>query len=64
MLQQLSYSITEGLAWDWVTKKVYWTDSGRRRINVYDPERNIRKVVVNTGSSSAPKDITLDPMTG
>ena len=60
----VAYSITEGLAWDWVTKKVYWTDSGRRKISVYDPERNIRKVVINTGSNSAPKDIALDPMTG
>ena len=61
-LSSLHY--TEGLAWDWVTKKVYWTDSERRRISVYDPEHNIRKVVTRTGSNSAPKDIALDPMTG
>ena len=55
---------TDGIAWDWVTKKVYWTDSGRRKVEVYDPERQIRKQLVNTGRRTLPRDIAIDPTTG
>ena len=55
---------TDGLAWDWATKKVYWTDSGRRRVEVYDPERDVRKQLINTGPNTLPRDIVVDPSTG
>ena len=54
----------DGLAWDWVTKKVYWTDSGRKRVEVYDPEREVRRLLKSTGSQSLPRDIAVDPTTG
>ena len=54
----------DGLAWDWATKKVYWSDAGRKRIEVYDPLRNVRQLLKSTGSQSLPRDIAVDPTTG
>ncbi|CAI8033011.1 Low-density lipoprotein receptor-related protein 4, partial [Geodia barretti] len=59
-----SMRVPDGLAWDWATKKVYWSDAGRKRIEVYDPLRNVRQLLKSTGSQSLPRDIAVDPTTG
>ena len=50
-----------GLAWDWINEKIYWTDSGSRNLEVYDPATGHRKVLI---TSAAPSGIVLDPNTG
>ena len=53
---------TEGLAWDWINKKIYWTDYCQDEIEVYDPVSNYRRVLTSTGTS--PYSIVVDPGTG
>jgi len=55
---------TEGIAWDWINENLYWTDSGTNKIEVYNPQSGIRKLLIETGSNSNPADITLDPNNG
>ena len=55
--------LTDGLAWDWVNEKLYWTDNCADDLEVFDPATGDRKVLINTGSNSAPRDIVLDPST-
>ena len=52
----------EGLAWDWVGEKLYWTDNCHDEIEVYDPITTHRKVLLTTGSY--PYAIKVDPSTG
>ena len=56
----------EGLAWDWINEKLYWTDSVHLNIEVFDPATGYRKVLFTLGSSSTtfPSDIVLDPNNG
>ncbi len=53
----------EGLAWDWVNEKLYWSDICADDVEVFDPETAYRKVLVNTGPDSDPRGIVLDPTT-
>ena len=52
----------EGLAWDWINEKLYWTDYCQDEIEVYDPVSNYRRVLLTTGTS--PYSIVVDPGTG
>ena len=52
---------TDGLAWDWVNKKLYWTDAEDNDIEVIDPVTNHRKLLISTGSTTTPRAIVLDP---
>ena len=53
---------TEGLAWDWVNEKLYWTDYCQDHIEVYDPVSLHRRVLTATGTN--PFGIVVDPGTG
>lgn len=54
-------TLTDGLAWDWVNQKLYWTDNCADDLEVFDPVTGNRKVLITTGSGSAPRSIVLDP---
>lgn len=56
-------TLTDGLAWDWTNEKLYWTDHCADDLEVFDPATGDRKVLIRTGSSSAPRSIVLDPST-
>ena len=58
----ICYVSVDGLAWDWVNQKIYWTDACYDRIEVYDPALGIRKTLIETGS--LPRAIVVDPGTG
>lgn len=53
----------DGLAWDWVNKKLYWTDATEEDIEVLDPNTFDlqRKVLIDTGTGSTPRAIVVDP---
>ena len=51
----------DGLAWDWVNKKLYWTDAADKDIEVLDPQAGHRKVLVSTGENSNPRAVIVDP---
>ena len=52
-----------GLAIDWVTKKLYWTDAGTDRIEVANLDGTQRTVLVWEGLDR-PRDILVDPVDG
>ena len=58
-----SLAAPENIAWDWINQKLYWTDRDNDTIGVYDPIRNIQKVLINTGPGSQPRAIVVDPST-
>jgi len=62
-LEHNEYS-TDGLAWDWVNQKMYWTDECNDQIEVYDPSTSTRKVLIETGTNSNPRAIVVDPVNG
>ena len=50
-----------GLAWDWVNRKLYWTDATDNDIEVLDPLTTQRKVLLSTGNGTDPWAIVVDP---
>ena len=56
-----SHSSAEGVAVDWVNKKLYWTEKDLNRIHAADLHSNGRSVVVLDGLSK-PRAIALDPL--
>jgi len=50
-----------GLAVDWVTSKLYWTDAGTNRIEVSTLDGSMRGLLVWEGLDK-PRDIVVDPM--
>ena len=53
----------EGLAVDWISRVIFFTDSATDRIEVADLEGRYRKVIINTGLVN-PRAITVDPSGG
>ena len=53
----------DGLACDWVTRKIYWTDSGTNRIELSNLDGSHRKVLFWT-QLDQPRAITLNPLNG
>lgn len=49
-----------GLALDWVTNKLYWTDAGTNRIEVANLDGSMRALLVWEGLDK-PRDIVVDP---
>ena len=52
-----------GLAWDWVNRKLYWTDYCDNDIEVYDPVTRVRRILFDSGLTD-PYSIVVDPTTG
>ena len=52
-----------GLAVDWVTNKLYWTDAGTDRIEVSNLDGTMRTVVI-WENLDRPRDIIVDPLRG
>lgn len=54
--------LLDGLAWDWISEKLYWTDYCQDDIEVYDARTGFRTVLFNTGLTE-PHAIVVDPTT-
>lgn len=52
-----------GLAWDWISLKLYWTDYCDDDIEVYDPISGARKILFDLDLES-PYSIVVDPING
>ena len=59
----LGLSSPEGVAIDWVSKNMYWTDSGLDRIEVSRLDGTKRKTLISTGLVN-PRSIVVDPARG
>ena len=53
----------EGLAVDWINKKLYWTDAGADLIEVADFNGEHRMALITTGLGN-PRAIVVHPLTG
>lgn len=53
----------DGLACDWLGKKLYWTDSETKRIECSNLDGSFRKVLF-WRNLDQPRAIALDPMNG
>ena len=52
----------DGLAVDWATDKLYWTDAELRRIGVFDlTNYYYNRELISTGTDSIPRAIVVDP---
>lgn len=58
-----SLPLIDGLACDWVTNKLYWTDASTKSISVYDLDHAYRLRLISLNSSSTPRAIIVDPGT-
>ena len=54
---------TDGLAWDWVSEKLYWTDAENGTIEVLDPITGQRTILIITGGDTVPRRVVIDPDT-
>ena len=50
----------DGLACDWIGKKLYWTDAATKRIEVSELDGSSRKILV-WNNLDQPRAIALDP---
>lgn len=57
------FSFVDGLAWDWMNSKLYWTDSKGYEIEVFDILTGHRRTLIDTGIKSIPRGIIVDPNT-
>ncbi|XP_077986933.1 low-density lipoprotein receptor-related protein 2-like [Glandiceps talaboti] len=53
----------DGLAVDWVTHNVYWTDAGFKYIGICTSDGQMSTIVINSGFDQ-PRSIVVDPPTG
>lgn len=50
-----------GLAYDWITDKLYWVDEGTKRIEVCKSDGSMRTVLI-WDQIDKPRDIVVDPL--
>ncbi len=53
---------SDGLAWDWINTKAYWSDTEHREIEVLDPYTGHRRRLVHTGPNTVPRGVAVDPV--
>ncbi len=53
---------TENIGWDWINKKLYWTDVTRGTLEVMDVETGYRKVLISMGRDAQIRGLQLDPI--
>lgn len=58
----MNLKLVEGIAFDWINRKLYWTDGMRRVIEVTDPEETSLRLTLVKGLDK-PRAIVLHPKT-
>lgn len=53
----------DGLAYDWIAKNIYWSDSGRKTIEVCRSDGSSRKLLTNLDLDE-PRALALFPERG
>lgn len=57
-------NISDGIAFNWMTNKLYFTDEVLDIIGVIDFVHLNSSVLIRTGNSTRPRAIVLDPVAG
>ena len=55
--------MTDDIAIDWINDKLYWTDATLQRVEVMDLFSGIRSTIFDTGATTTPRGIAVDPST-
>ena len=51
------------MAWDWINKKLYFTDKDRQTVEVLDPETGYSKVLIDFNDNFIlPRRVIVDPL--
>lgn len=59
----ISYTLSDDIAVDWISNKLYWTDNGQiSRIGVLDIASGYYTSIINTGAGTNPRAIVVDPI--
>lgn len=53
--------LVDGIAFDWMNRKLYWTDGRRKVIEVADPEVKNSRLTLIDQNLSKPRAIVLHP---
>ena len=56
------FNIKDGLAWDWINDKLYWTDYSLDQIVMYDINTRYKVILFSTNLVQ-PRRIVVDPTT-
>ena len=57
------YTLSDDIAVDWISNKLYWTDNGQiSRIGVLDIAAGYYTSIINTGAGTNPRAIVVDPI--
>lgn len=62
-LTEFCHVFTEDIAVDWVSNKLYWTETLFRRIEVLDLDTNVIVPIVEADAHSGIRGIAVDPAT-
>ena len=63
LIQWYFHTLPDGIAWDWVTEKLYWTDECYNHIRVFDVIKGEAKTLFS-GVGNNTRGIAVDPTTG
>lgn len=55
-------SDADGVVWDWVGQKLYWSDAEHQEIEVLDLNTGHRRQLLYTGASTVPRGMVVDPV--
>ena len=50
------------MAWDWISRKLYWTDTEKQTLEVMDVATGYRKVLLRFEDGTVPRVLILDPV--
>lgn len=56
-----THNYVGGIAVDWITQKLYWTDADAKEILLLDLATRLGKVLANTGDQTLPRSLAVDP---
>ena len=54
------FSLPDGIAYDSMYNKIYWTDPDEQDLEMYNLDTKDRKIVFQNGPDSKPRAIVLD----
>lgn len=64
MFLNLDIISPEGVAIDWISRRIYWTDSQKHTIEVAALDDSTLRATVVSGNLQNPRGLAVDPLQG